>query len=359
LIPATPAPCCASSLAASALGGEFSFATAHRDSLGKRPNAHLLDALRRWGVAIESGPEGRLPIATRCDDEALLASPNETGVEGSVSSQFLSALLMVAPLRAMRLGRAQTIRVEREELRSSPAVETTLEVMAERGVSVEADDAFRTFRVPPSNYAGSDFRVNGDWPGSAALLCAAAVVPGSVIEIDGLRDDSQGERRVVDVLRSAGCDIAWRGGTLRLVAPPRLRAFEFDADLATDAAPVLTAVAALCEGESHFSGTANLRMKECDRVAAPLEELRKLGVESDEGIDDYSVVGCPDGFAGGTSQDGLTLNGWADHRVIMMATILGLRCRSPIVVETASHVAKSYPRFFEAMGRLGVGVEEG
>src|SRR5690606_4700966 len=144
------------------------------------------------------------------------------------------------------------------ELRSRPAVETTLEVLAERGAEVAVSDDFSRFvAAPGAVYQGGEFEVNGDWPGAAALLCAAAVVPGSRVEISGLRQDAQGERRVLDALRDAGCRVEWRpnvcgGGAgdrvVRLESPERLRAFRFDADLATDAAPALTAAAACAEG---------------------------------------------------------------------------------------------------------------
>jgi 3-phosphoshikimate 1-carboxyvinyltransferase len=339
-------------MGAAALGGEFRFQTRRMDSLGQRPNKHLLDALAAWGVEIiESGADGRLPIATRFHPGA--DTPSETTVSGTVSSQYLSSLLMVAPVRAAKLGRAQTIRVEGEDLRSRPAVETTLEVMASRGVEVEISEDFSLFRVPPGRYGRDALTVNGDWPGASAILCAAAAVPGSAIEMEGLREDAQGERRVIDTLREAGCRIEWQtDGTLRLESPKRLRAFRFDADLATDASPVLTALAALAEGESLFERAGNLRLKECDRIAAPLAELRKLGVAGEERPDSYSVFGRPEGFAGN-----VILNGHRDHRVVMMAAILGLRARQPVIVETAEHIAKSYPSFFEDLRTLGARVE--
>lgn len=344
-----------------ALGGEYSFETKHHESLGTRPNRDLVDALAGWGVRTDSaGAEATLPIDFAADRPAATpggGDANTIAVRGSVSSQYLSSLLMIAPVRAALCGAAQTIEIE-GELRSRPAIDTTLDVMRARGINVEEDQWAGSFRIEPGEYNDGAYTINGDWPSAAGILCAAAVVPGSAVTLVGLREDTQGERRVLDALRDAGCEVTHRDDRVTLMAPDRLRAFRLNGDLATDAVPALTAVAALADGTTRFEGVGNLRYKECDRIGVPLAELAKLGITGREEDDAFEVDGRPDGLPAGDFPMPPTFDGHADHRVLMLGAILALRSADGLSLATAPHIAKSYPAFFEDLARLRAGVEE-
>jgi len=333
----------------SAIAGPVHFKTSRMDSLGKRPNGDLLDALQRWGVEFSQRNEaGTLPIVASGPIGAF--SP-EVAVSGEISSQFLSSLLMIAPAVAKKRGRPVAI-VVTGDLKSRPAVETTLDVLRARGIAVEVDGRFSRFEIQPGDFRPGPCRVNGDWPGAAAILCAAAAVPGSQVRIEGLARDAQGERHIVEVLRQMGCSIKQDENAVELRAPVRLRAIErLDGDLMTDAIPPLMAVCAVAEGTSRVENVENLRHKECNRIDDPLGELRKLGVVSRSGQSWFEIDGRPDGFEGGT-----VLNGHKDHRVIFLLCIAGLRSRCPVTVSTASHIAKSFPGFFDDMRRLGASI---
>ncbi|MCX8036214.1 MAG: 3-phosphoshikimate 1-carboxyvinyltransferase [Candidatus Sumerlaeia bacterium] len=326
-----------------ALLDRVEFVTQHSESLGRRPHGDLLAALEQLGARCRSAEGGRLPILI----EGGRLHGGRVRVSGANSSQFLSSLLFLAPL----VGEPVEIEVV-EGLKSKPLIETTLAVLRGAGIVVEASADLMHFRVPsPQCYVPRDYEVNGDWPGAAAILAAAAVTESDVT-VNRLYADEQGERAIVEVLRQMGAAVEWNEPQVRLRSTGRLAAVQFDGDRATDAVLAMAAAACLAEGRSRFYNVANLRLKECDRISEPLAELRKLGVESREWPDAFEIVGSPDGYAGGVELDAHN-----DHRVVMLLTIVGLRCRKPIMIRQAHHIAKSYPAFFEDMKRLGAKIE--
>ncbi|MCX7624801.1 MAG: hypothetical protein N2Z21_01090, partial [Candidatus Sumerlaeaceae bacterium] len=202
-----------------------------------------------------------------------------------------------------------------------------------------------------------EYRVNGDWPGSAALLAAAAVTR-STITICGLRNDNQGEKLALQVLQEMGAKATHEPNECVTLTGGDLRAVEFDGDLATDAVLALVGAACFAHGRSRFYNVANLRIKECDRISEPLAELRRIGVRCWEGReigdpdpDAIIIEGNPAGYEGGIEVDGR-----GDHRVIMLLTIVGLGCRRGLRIRGAQHVAKSYPLFFEHLRQLNADI---
>ncbi|MBN1477403.1 3-phosphoshikimate 1-carboxyvinyltransferase [Candidatus Sumerlaeota bacterium] len=326
---------------------ETRFTTSHLDSLGKRPHADLLRALEQLGCITESeGEEGRLPIVIRGGEGRLRGGRVE--VSGEVSSQYLSALLFLAPL----IGEDVEI-VVTGDLKSKPAVRTTLEVLRGAGVEIASTDDLMSHRVAGGqSYRAGEFTVNGDWPGASALLAAAAVTEGSV-EIPQLHRDQQGEQRAFDVLRSMGAQVTWEATTVKKSGISALRGVEFDGDQATDAVLALAATAALAEGTTRFFNVENLRHKECDRISDFLAALREVGVQGEERRDELIIHGHPEGYQGGVN-----VWGRGDHRVIMALSIIALRCREPLTITGVEHVAKSYPAFFDDLRGLGARIDE-
>ena len=325
-----------------ALLPRVSFATHHRESLGRRPHGDLLDALEQMGVGSESDG-GRLPIVLR----GGRLRGGKVEVSGATSSQYLSSLLFLAPL----VGSDVEIVVS-DGLVSKPLVRTTLEVMRQAGIEVEAAGDLLRFAVAGGQeYQPREYTVNGDYPSAAAILAAGALT-NSAIAVDRLFEDCQGERAVVPLLRRMGVEVGYGGGEVRLGGHRGLRGVEFDGDLATDMVLAMVAVASLAEGESRFYGIGNLRHKECDRIAAPVRELGRLGVDCEEGREEIRVRGRPAGYDGGVE-----VASHHDHRVAQMLAIVGLRCRRGLTVLDAENVAKSYPAFFEDLVGLGANIE--
>lgn len=322
---------------------EVHFINAYPDSLGKRPHDDLIDALEQLGAKI-THREGKLPITIHGGD----LHGGAINVSGNISSQFLSALLFLAPL----LKEDTTIQVT-DDLKSKVVVGQTLEVIREAGITIEASEDLMCYHIPGNqHYQARTYRVQGDYPGSAAVLAAAAVSESDVT-LRGLTEDSkQGERAIVDVLRMMNVPFTHEDHVIHVKSKGKLKAVEFDGDAATDAVLAMVAAAVFAEGTSRFYNVENLRYKECDRITDYVHELRKAGANVEERQAEIIVHGRPEGVEGGVEIDA-----HYDHRVIMALTVVGLRAKQPIVIRDAHHVAKSYPIYFDHLKALGAQVE--
>ncbi len=323
---------------------ELTFINAYPESLGKRPHHDLIVALEQMGVQIEH-QDGKLPITIRGGQP----KGGKIQVSGNVSSQFLSSLLFMTPL----LDEDSEIEVL-HDLKSKIVIGQTLEVLEQAGITIEASDDLMHYRVPGrQSYQAKTYIVQGDYPGSAALLSAAAVTQSDVKVHRLMENSKQGERAVVDVLKAMGAPLTHADGIVHVQGNGKLKAVEFDGDNATDAVLAMVAAAVFAEGTSRFYNVENLRYKECDRITDYLTELRKAGANVEERQDEIIVHGKPEGVEGGVE-----INAHFDHRVIMALTIVGLRSEKGLTIRDAHHVAKSYPIYFDHLRSLGAQIEE-
>ncbi|MBW7474221.1 3-phosphoshikimate 1-carboxyvinyltransferase [Paenibacillus oenotherae] len=330
-------------MAIAALSPEVTFINRYPDSLGKRPHDDLIDALGQLGVEV-THREGKLPITIRGGKPR----GGKITVSGSVSSQFLSALLFLTPL----LEEDSEIEVL-HDLKSKVVVGQTLEVLEQAGIVIEASEDLMHYRIAGrQRYEAKKYIVQGDYPGSAAILAAAAVTNSDII-VHRLEEKSkQGERAIIDVLRAMEVPLTHENGIVHVQGNGNLKALEFDGDKATDAVLAMVAAAVFAEGTSRFYDVENLRYKECDRITDYLNELRKAGANVEERRSEIIVHGRPEGVEGGVE-----INAHYDHRVIMALTVVGLRAKQPLRIRDAHHVAKSYPIFFDHLKALGANVE--
>lgn len=330
-------------MAIAALCPEVTFVNTYPDSLGKRPHDDLIESLGQLGVEVEH-QNGRLPITIRGGQP----KGGKITVSGSVSSQYLSALLFLTPL----LEEDSEITVL-NDLKSKVVVGQTLEVLAQAGIVIEASDDLMHYRVPGrQQYKAQEYTVQGDYPGSAAVLAAAAVTNSDVIIHRLPVESKQGEKAVVDVLQMMQVPLTHDNDIVHVKGNATLKAVEFDGDAATDAVLAMVAAAVFAEGTSRFYNVENLRYKECDRITDYLNELRKAGANVEERQAEIIVHGRPEGVEGG-----VTIDAHYDHRVIMALSIVGLRAKAPIRIQDAHHVAKSYPQYFDHIAALGAKVE--
>ncbi|GBF07763.1 3-phosphoshikimate 1-carboxyvinyltransferase [Deinococcus aerius] len=324
-----------------ALTSGTTFVTDYADSLGKRPQGDLLEALERLGARVSS-TSGRLPIT--------ISGPVRGGlveVSAERSSQYASALMFLAPLLPEGLDLRLT-----GEIKSHAPLRQTLATLAAFGVRASASDDLSRISIPGGQaYRAGRVLVPGDYPGSAAILAAAAILPGEVTVSNLRADDLQGEREAVDVLRGMGADIVREGDRVTVRGGRPLHAVRRDGDSFTDAVQALTAAAAFAHGTTTWENVATLRLKECDRISDTRRELERLGLRAGETEDSLSVTGT-ERIAGGSTADG-----HGDHRMIMLLTLLGLRADSPIRITGAHHIRKSYPLFFRHLEGLGARFE--
>ncbi|MEC0371846.1 3-phosphoshikimate 1-carboxyvinyltransferase [Paenibacillus chibensis] len=322
---------------------DVTFVNTYPDSLGKRPHDDLITALGQMGVQVEHH-DGRLPIRIRGGQP----KGGLIQVSGTVSSQYLSALLFLTPL----LAEDSEIEVL-DDLKSKVVVGQTLEVLAQAGIVIHASEDYMHFRIPGNqSYQAKTYTVQGDYPGSAAVLAAAAVTESDVLLKRLPVESKQGERAVVDVLRMMQVPLTHDNDEVHVRGNGKLKSVEFDGDAATDAVLAMVAAAVFAEGTSRFYNVENLRYKECDRITDYLAELRKAGANVEERQAEIIVHGRPEGVEGGVE-----INAHYDHRVIMALTVVGLRAKQPLKIKDAHHVAKSYPQFFDHMQALGAWVE--
>jgi 3-phosphoshikimate 1-carboxyvinyltransferase len=320
---------------------QVTFVTDYAQSLGKRPQADLLAALGQLGVQARS-LEGRLPITISGRMQG-----GTVHVNGAISSQYTTALLYAAPLTG-----AEVVIEVTGDMKSQPPIRQTLQVLREAGITVEAAADLRRFRIPGGqHYQPREYTIPGDYPGSAAIMAAAAVVDSDVT-INRLFRDEQGERAAVDVLAAMGADIVHDGQQVRIRGGRPLHGATFDGDKFTDAVLAITASAVFAIGQSIYYNVENLRYKECDRISDYRHELLKLGALVEEERDKIIVTGRPEGLPGG-----VTVDSRIDHRVIMGLTICALRSQEPVLIRDAHHIAKSYPAFFDHLRSLGARID--
>ncbi|MTV26841.1 3-phosphoshikimate 1-carboxyvinyltransferase [Nitriliruptoraceae bacterium ZYF776] len=299
-----------------------------------RPMGPTLDALRELGATVtDLGQPGHLPVRVSADGLA----GGHLAVPGDVSSQFLSGLLLTAP--ATRDGLEITVTTP---LVSVPYVELTVDVLAAFGVAVERTVA-GGFRVPPSGYRATRYRVEPD-ASAASYLLAAAAITGGRVRVPGLGDGArQGDAGFADVLAAMGAEVTRDADGVEVRGTGRLRGIEVDLADLSDTAQTLAAVAVFAEGPTRVTGIGFIRRKETDRIAAVVTELRRCGIEAHEEDDGFVVhPGAPRPTVVAT---------YDDHRMAMSFALLGLVAPG-IEIADPGCVAKTFPTYFDVLDEL-------
>jgi 3-phosphoshikimate 1-carboxyvinyltransferase len=261
-----------------------------------------------------------------------------TEVDGSVSSQFLSGLLLALP-RA-----EQPSEVTVKNLKSRSYVELTLGVIRAFGGVVESAPDMSSFRISGRQvYRASEFRIEGDWSGAAALLTAGAL--SGRVEVTGLDPDSrQPDRAILSALEAAGARIDISKNRISCEKAD-LRPFAFDVGECPDLFPVLAVLAAQSAGTSFIRGIERLRHKESARDRVVREEFAKIGVA-------VEISGGAVRIRGGRIRGGRA-DAHGDHRIAMALALAGLASETGVGISGTDCVAKSYPEFFNDLRRLG------
>ncbi len=306
------------------------------NSLAKRPIQPLLDALEIIGASTRlDRAEDHLRVTVQGPLKG-----GATSIDAGISSQFISGLLMAAPLAR------DEVRITLEgQIESRPYVEMTLAIMKQHGILLE--ETKDSFRIPaPQEYRPITHRVPGDFS-SAAFLIAAGGTAGDNITISGLDRDStvEPDSVVLELFPQIGIDVKEIGGDL-LVTKGQLEHFAFDASDNPDLVPVLEVLAAQAKGRSEIRGVRRLRYKESNRLETVPEELTKMGAKVF--VKEDKVV-----IDGSEKLVGERLSSHHDHRVAMACATAALAANGQSVIEDAEVVSKSYPAFFNDLERLG------
>jgi len=305
----------------------------------ERPIGDLLDGLRQLGVRVSClEREGYPPL--RIDAHGLAGG--SARISGATSSQFLSALLMAAPLAAGRVALEIT-----DRLVSQPYVDMTLALMARFGARVERSAPLRFEITGPQRYRSPGrVLVEGD-ASSASYFLAGAAITGGKVRVEGCGSDSlQGDARFADVLARMGAHVRFEPAAIEVEGGGRLAGIDADLTAMPDAAMTLAVASLFAHGPTTVRGIGNWRVKETDRMAAVAAELGKLSART-EVCSDSLTVHPP---ARIRSASIATYN---DHRMAM-AFSLAACGGEPVVIENPACVAKTFPEYFEELAHLTV-----
>jgi 3-phosphoshikimate 1-carboxyvinyltransferase len=320
----------------------------------ERPIGDLVEALRQLGAKVEAiptnkdraaAPENQASSGNQrqiCPPIKITANGlagGKSSISGEVSSQFLSALLMVAPY-------AQTpveISVS-TELNSKPYVDMTIAVMQEFGVEIQRV-GYSRFSISPGRYcAASNYVIEPDASAAAYFFAAPAICGGSVQVENISQTCKQGDIGFLEVLRQMGCKVVESENGIRVTGSSELRGIKADMGDIPDTAQTLAVIAPFAAGPTEIGGIGSARLKETDRVAATCAELRKLGVRVEEHQDGLTIHPCEKFKAN-------AIRTYNDHRMAMAFALIGLRVPS-IRIENPGCVSKTFPSFFETLERL-------
>ena len=325
---------------ACALGADATFVGQGR--LGTRPLSPLSDEIIAAGCDLQG--LGGFPLKT-----SGRMRPGTFVLPGNVSSQYISGLLLAAPLLAQPSCVQVTGLIE-----SRPYINLTIQAMKAFGVEVNVEripardgqPEVTNFRVSSGSYrTPGSVAVEGDWSNAAFWLCAGAIGTDP-ITVEGVSlSSAQGDRNVLAALSRFGARIV-RSTNAATVQSDKLAGFEMSAHDIPDLVPVISAVASLAQGRTFIRDCARLRIKESDRLATTTRELTALGAQVRIAGDDLIIKGV-DAFTGGE------VDSHNDHRIAMMAAIAASRATGEVVIHGAEAVNKSYPDFFDHYRLLG------
>lgn len=300
-------------------------------SILRRPIEMMEDPLQTLGVEVVSNG-GYLPITVNGPMHG-----GEVHVDGSLSSQFITGLLMALPL----VKEDTVLRVD--NLKSRPYVDMTIGLAEQFGVSIEHND-YELFYVPGGqHYKPCTYNIEGDWSGASCLLVAGAIA-GNVTILNLNHLSQQADLAIIDAIARAGAEIITTDHSVTVNREP-LHAFEFDATHCPDLFPALAALASCCKGTTVLTGTRRLTYKESNRAETIAEVFGHMGIEVDLSQENTMLI------KGGPICSAL-VDSHNDHRIAMAAAVAALRSDGSVIIDGADAVDKSYPEFWHDLETL-------
>lgn len=310
-------------------------------SLLSRPMNFFDEIFPQLDISIQSN-NGKLPIQIHGP-----LQPKDITIDGSLSSQFLTGLLMAYGKAATR-----PVTITVINLKSKPYIDLTLQVMKHFGYDV-TNNNYQSFLINPVAKTVNntiEYTVEGDWSGGAFLLVAAAIA--GKITVTGLNTlSTQADKAILQALIDCGSTISIQEKQIEIGSPAvgnsALRAFHFDATDCPDLFPPLVALAAYCNGTTVIEGVNRLAHKESNRGLTLQQEFGKMGITI-KLQDDLMLV------EGGTGVIGAQVHSHHDHRIAMACAVAGLKASGPTIIEEAEAINKSYPEFYKHLNKLQV-----
>ncbi|NDB31904.1 MAG: 3-phosphoshikimate 1-carboxyvinyltransferase [Nitrososphaeria archaeon] len=304
------------------------------ESLRKRPMKPLLDALELLGAKCSSN-DGKPPLEITGKIKG-----GEISIPGNVSSQFISALFIAAPLTENGI----TINIS-SELVSKPYLDATISTMKKFDVDVDVKTPYKKYYIAPQEYKHGTITIPSDFS-SVALLLSAAVLVGEKLKVKiSIGDLAQGDEAILDILGKMGVNVSLNNNTIAVESPEKLLGGKFDLSNTPDLLPPLAILGIKCGFPLDLHNVKHARFKETDRIAILVRELTKLGLEITE-KEDGMIINPP------KELHGAELNSEDDHRLFMAFCIAGMYVGGCTVTDPES-VDVSYPSFVSDMNRVG------
>jgi 3-phosphoshikimate 1-carboxyvinyltransferase len=304
------------------------------DSLQKRPMQPLLDALESIGAKCSS-TNGKPPITV-----TGRARGGNVNIQGNISSQFVTALMIIAPLTEK--GLALTIE---GDLVSKPYLDATINIMKKFGAKIDTVVPYKKYQILPQDYKPTTITVPSDFS-SMGLLLSAAVLLGDDLTFEMTKGDlPQGDEKIIDFLENLGVDVNVDKNTISVKSPQKLKGGKFDLNNTPDLLPPLAILALKTSKPIEIFNVKHARYKETDRIAVLARELKKLGVKVKEN-DDGLILEAPD------NPKSAELNSENDHRLFMAFCIAGMYIGDCSVTNPES-IDISYPNFISDMNKVG------
>ena len=300
----------------------------------ERPIGDLIDALHQLGVEMEA--------TNNCPPVEIFAKGlmgGKTKIAGNISSQFLSALLMVAPYARSLIEIELTT-----ELNSRPYVDMTIAIMRDFGVEIERYE-YSQFTIHPASYSPlSSYPIECDASAAAYFFAAPAICGGTVGVENISRKSLQGDIHFLEVLSQMGCTVTETDVGLQVTGTTDLRGIDADMRDIPDTAQTLAAIAPFAASPTRIRGIASARLKETDRVHATCTELAKLGVRVEEHEDGMTIHPVE-------KMRPAVIQTYNDHRMAMAFSLIGLRFDG-VTIEDPACVSKTFPGYFDILETL-------
>lgn len=318
----------------------------------ERPIGDLVAALGQLGCDIQSMDDGRQTTDHRpssmdhrqiCPPIKIIANGlvgGKTKIAGDISSQFLSALLMVAPYAKSPIEIELTT-----ELNSKPYVDMTIAIMKDFGVEVERD-GYQSFMIPLATFHSplATFPIESD-ASAASYFFAAPAICGGTVHVENIsRRSVQGDINFLDVLVQMGCVVEEADNSITVHRPSSIVGIDVDMRDIPDTAQTLAAIAPFADSPTRIRGIASARVKETDRVHATCTELARLGVRVEEAADGMTIYPVE-------KMRPAVIQTYNDHRMAMAFSLIGLRFDG-VTIENPACVSKTFPNFFEVFETL-------
>ena len=304
------------------------------DSLIQRPIQPLLDALESLGAKCSS-TDGKPPISV-----SGVIEGGEVNIPGNISSQFVTALMIIAP----RMQKGLVLNIE-GDLVSKPYLDATINVMEKFGAKVDTITSYKKYQITPQKYKPATITVPADFS-SLALLLSSAVLLGDDLTFEITKGDlPQGDEKIIDILKILGVDVVINKETVNVRSPEQLKGGKFDLKNTPDLLPPLAILALKTSKPIELFNVKHARYKETDRIAILSRELQKLGIKVKE-KEDGMILESPEKL------HGAKLNSENDHRLFMAFCIAGMFVGDCTVTNPKS-ISVSYPNFISDMNNVG------